>query len=90
VAGPVEMVLERLRGEEVLFTGEAAALFRAEIESAEPGWRVADAGAESPAAALLWLMATAPEDGRVADAAAWEPEYLRAAGAERIAAARAG
>jgi hypothetical protein len=38
------------------------------------------------ASALLWLARAAPEMGRVADAAAWEPEYVRASGAERIAA----
>jgi hypothetical protein len=42
---------------------------------------------ESPAAALLWLADGVPDAGRVEVPAAWEPAYLRAAGAERIAAA---
>ena len=35
------------------------------------------------ASALLWLATTAPDDGRVEDRGAWEPEYVRASGAER-------
>jgi tRNA threonylcarbamoyladenosine biosynthesis protein TsaB len=46
--------------------------------------------AASPAAGLLWLTAVVPELGGVADPSEWEPDYLRASGAERIAAARAG
>ena len=45
---------------------------------------------QSPAAGLLWLAAAIPGAGRVHHPATWEPEYLRASGAERIAAARAG
>ena len=39
-------------------------------------------------AALVWLTTTVPDMGLVAEPSAWEPEYLRASGAERIAAAR--
>jgi tRNA threonylcarbamoyladenosine biosynthesis protein TsaB len=35
------------------------------------------------ASQLLALAAAQPEDGRVLDMAAWEPDYLRASGAER-------
>jgi tRNA threonylcarbamoyladenosine biosynthesis protein TsaB len=85
--GPVHEVLARFRGMEVLYVGEGAALYRAGIEDAEPGWRVAGGAEESPAAALLWLAEAVPGAGRVDVPAAWEPAYLRAAGAERIAAA---
>jgi tRNA threonylcarbamoyladenosine biosynthesis protein TsaB len=85
----VDEAIGRLRGESPLFAGDGAALHAAELEAAfGPGSvRVAD---ESPAAGLLWLARTMPEHGLVAAPAAWEPEYLRASGAERIAAARAG
>jgi tRNA threonylcarbamoyladenosine biosynthesis protein TsaB len=87
VPGRIADVLSRFRGDEVLFAGEGAALHRAEIEGVGERWRVAGAPAESPAAALLWLVRAVPAAGAVADAAAWEPAYLRAAGAERMAAA---
>jgi tRNA threonylcarbamoyladenosine biosynthesis protein TsaB len=41
------------------------------------------------AAGLLWLAYDQPEMGAVEDPFAWEPEYHRASGAERIAASRA-
>ena len=72
------------------FVGDGAVLHRAELEAAFGAGCVAEAAEESPAAGLLWLARTVPERGRVADPAAWEPEYLRASGAERIAAARGG
>ena len=40
------------------------------------GWR----------SALVWLAVNAPGLGRVSDRTAWEPNYVRAAGAVRIAA----
>jgi tRNA threonylcarbamoyladenosine biosynthesis protein TsaB len=90
VALSLDAVIERFRGgEPPLFTGEGALLHREEIER-EPGARVAPAHlAIARASALLWLQAAAPELGRVADPVAWEPQYVRASGAERIAAARA-
>jgi CheY-like chemotaxis protein len=61
-------------------------IFNILIERA-PGARVAPAQVGMPrASALLWLAESAPEMGRVEDAAGWEPEYVRASGAERIAA----
>jgi tRNA threonylcarbamoyladenosine biosynthesis protein TsaB len=72
-----------------VFVGDGALRHRDELEAR--GWRVAPSHFSAPrAVALLWLHATVPEMGRVPDAAAWEPDYLRASGAERIAAARAG
>lgn len=41
------------------------------------------------ASALLWLVRNDPDLGYVPDPTTWEPDYLRASGAERIAAARA-
>jgi tRNA threonylcarbamoyladenosine biosynthesis protein TsaB len=86
----VDEAIDRLRGESPLFTGDGAALHAAELEAAFGTGSVRPLGDESPAAGLLWLGRTIPERGLVAVPAAWEPEYLRASGAERIAAARAG
>jgi tRNA threonylcarbamoyladenosine biosynthesis protein TsaB len=84
----LEALLEEIRGEPPLFVGEGAVLHREEIE------RATGAAVGSPllglprASALLWLAAHHPEGGRVADPSAWEPTYVRAAGAERIAGER--
>jgi len=86
----VDEAMDRLRGEAPLFTGDGAALHAAELEEAFGPGAVRPLSDESPAAGLLWLARTVPARGRVAAPAAWEPEYLRASGAERIAAARAG
>lgn len=73
-------------GEPPLFTGEAAVLHRAEIERTL-GARIAPLHQGLPrASALLWLLQVDPELGRVEDSVAWEPQYVRASGAERIAA----
>ncbi|MEW5928258.1 MAG: tRNA (adenosine(37)-N6)-threonylcarbamoyltransferase complex dimerization subunit type 1 TsaB [Gemmatimonadota bacterium] len=84
----LDELLERFRGgPPPLFTGEAAVIHREEIER-EPGARVVPAHLAAPrASALLALLRAAPELGRVAEPAHWEPEYVRASGAERIAAA---
>jgi tRNA threonylcarbamoyladenosine biosynthesis protein TsaB len=83
----IDAVVERLRGEPVRFVGEGAALHRELLAEAFGGDAVAEEE-RSPAAGLLWLARAVPDLGRVADAAAWEPEYVRAAGVERMAAAR--
>ncbi|HET8654862.1 MAG TPA: tRNA (adenosine(37)-N6)-threonylcarbamoyltransferase complex dimerization subunit type 1 TsaB [Longimicrobiaceae bacterium] len=85
----VDEVIERWRGDEPpLFAGEGAVLHREELER-ELGARVMPPHLGLPrASALLWLATRAPELGAVADAATWEPEYVRASGAERIAAER--
>ena len=73
----------------VAVTGDAVLRHANEIAAAELGL-VADGQRAYPRAAdLLWLAARFPEAGRVSDAAAWEPTYLRPSGAERIAADRA-
>jgi tRNA threonylcarbamoyladenosine biosynthesis protein TsaB len=88
-AGTLDEVLERFRGgEPPLFTGEAAVIHRAEIERELPGARVVPSPLAAPrASALLALVRAIPDRGRVASSAHWEPEYVRASGAERIAAA---
>lgn len=85
----VDELVERLGGEEPpILTGEGALLHADEL-SAALGARIAPPHLALPrASALLWLRGVAPELGRVADPARWEPEYVRASGAERIA--RAG
>jgi tRNA threonylcarbamoyladenosine biosynthesis protein TsaB len=76
-------------GEPPLFVGEGALLYREEL-TARLRARVGPAHLAVPrASALVWLAATVPELGCVQDPSVWEPEYLRASGAERIAAARA-
>lgn len=83
---PIDAVLERFRGETPIFAGEGAVLHADEIKR-ELGGNVAPAFLGFPrASVLLWLLRYAPERGRVTDPAAWEPGYLRASGAERIAA----
>lgn len=95
VFGPAAISLEELfgrfgQGDPPVFTGEGAALHRGEIER-ELGAAVVPSYLGVPrASALLWLTRSAPEMGRVDDPVAWEPAYVRASGAERIAAARAG
>lgn len=85
---PLGEVIDRHRGGDApLFVGEGALLHRAELEG-ELGARVGPAHLALPrASALIWLAATIPDEGRVEDPLSWEPEYLRASGAERIAAA---
>ncbi|HEX6038933.1 hypothetical protein, partial [Longimicrobium sp.] len=85
---PIDQLVERLHGTDVRFVAEGAVLHRLALAAVFG----ADAVAEeerSPAAGLLWLARTVPEGGRVPDPSAWEPEYVRAAGVERIAAAAA-
>lgn len=84
---PLRELIERFRREEApLFIGDGALLHRQELER-ELGARVGPAELAQPrASALLWLVENLPEQGRIVDPAGWEPEYLRASGAERIAA----
>lgn len=83
----IDEVVERLRGLAPLFVGEGAALHR-DVLSAAFGAEAVAEEERSAAAGLLWMARTVPELGHVADAAGWEPEYVRAAGVERIAAAK--
>ncbi|MBW3630938.1 MAG: tRNA (adenosine(37)-N6)-threonylcarbamoyltransferase complex dimerization subunit type 1 TsaB [Gemmatimonadetes bacterium] len=82
----VDELVERLGGgRPPLLVGEGAVLHREELEGSL-GARIAPPHLGIPrASALLWLASNAPALGLVADAAGWEPEYVRASGAERIA-----
>jgi tRNA threonylcarbamoyladenosine biosynthesis protein TsaB len=84
----IEEVIGRFLGQPVAtFLGDGAIRHRALLEEAF-GDRVGPPHMGWPrAASLLWLAGRAPQLGSVADARAWEPNYLRASGAERIAAA---
>ena len=86
---PIGALVERLHGRDVRFVGEGAVLHASALAAAFGADAVA-AQERSPAEGLLWLARTVPEQGRVADPGAWEPEYVRAAGVERIAAAAKG
>ena len=83
----IDELIGIMRGGEVpLFVGEGATLHAAELER-ELGARVGPPQLAAPrASALVWLAASHPALGLVADRSAWEPEYVRASGAERIAA----
>ncbi len=70
-----------------VFAGEGAVLHKDEIRPVLGAPVVPEFVGLPRASALLWLLRTVPERGPIADPAAWEPEYLRASGAERIAAA---
>jgi tRNA threonylcarbamoyladenosine biosynthesis protein TsaB len=85
----IDDVVERLRDlDALLFVGDGAIRHRSELEAA--GGRVAPPHFGHPGGgALIWLAVAEPMWGLVDDPAAWEPSYLRASGAERIAAARA-
>lgn len=93
VSGPeavtLDELLDRYRvGEPPLFTGEAALLYREEIRRVLRASVVPTHLAVPRASSLLWLAGAVPETGRVKDPGTWEPEYVRASGAERIAAQR--
>lgn len=70
--------------------GEGAWLHREQIREVLGPAVVPPIRAASRAAGLLWLAGVAGEYGRVVDPAGWQPDYVRASGAERIAAERAG
>lgn len=78
---PLAALLAELGPAGALYVGDGALAHRAAIEAA--GGRVAPAHLAVPrAASLLWLVDVDPA-GRVEDAAAWQPAYLRPSGAER-------
>ena len=84
----VDDVVDRLRPHAPLLTGDGAAAHADALSAAFGADALVPHGDASPAAGLLWLHGTVPGLGRVDQPSAWEPEYLRASGAERIAAAR--
>ncbi|MFV1985910.1 MAG: tRNA (adenosine(37)-N6)-threonylcarbamoyltransferase complex dimerization subunit type 1 TsaB [Gemmatimonadota bacterium] len=85
---PLDELLSRLEPlDGWSFAGDGA-LAHAQAISARGG-RVLPPHLSVPrASALLWLASVAPEDGRVQDRGIWEPEYVRASGAERGAGVR--
>lgn len=79
----LEQLLQLVDAGNTLFVGDGALQNAAAI--ADRGGTVAPAHFAAPrAAALLWLSELAPAAGRVEDAAAWEPSYMRESGAERM------
>jgi tRNA threonylcarbamoyladenosine biosynthesis protein TsaB len=78
---PVETVVERAGPFEPLFAGEGAARYREDL--ARAGATTAARTAWPRASSLLWLAEHAVEVGVVEAASAWEPDYVRASGAER-------
>ena len=78
----IDVVLDRLVASQWVFAGDGATAHAERIEAA--GGRVLpDRFAAPRASALLWLATELPEEGRVADRGSWEPDYVRASGAER-------
>ena len=68
-----------------ILTGDAVLRHGAEI-AAGTGASVSPAHLAYPrASSLLWLAGTHPVEGSIDDPSAWEPDYLRPSGAERIA-----
>lgn len=86
----IDELISRFAGGAVpVFVGDGAILHAEDLRAALGG-RVMPLEVGMPrASALLWLAANAPALGRVEDAGAWEPEYVRDPGAVRIAAAQA-
>lgn len=87
VVEPCVRTVDRLLTElapvgEWTFAGEAAVRFAEEIRAEGGKILPADRGVPR-AATLLWLRSAYPALGRVADAAGWEPAYVRESGAER-------
>ena len=83
-AAPVAEIVAQVRTHAPVFVGEGAGRYRDQIEA--QGGRVMATDARPDASALLWLAARDPARGRVENASAWEPAYLRESGAERHAA----
>jgi tRNA threonylcarbamoyladenosine biosynthesis protein TsaB len=80
VVAPVSEIVTRLRDVAPLYTGEGAERYFDELPQ---DVRLPAALTIPRAAALLWLAAVDPQAGRVVDPSAWEPNYVRAPGAER-------
>lgn len=69
-----------------LLVGDGASRHEEEISARLSVPVVPDSFSSPRAGALLWLAEEFPDSGVVASATNWEPDYLRASGAERIAA----
>lgn len=78
-AEKLDAIVARCAEFEPLYTGDGAERNRAELEAA--GGRVVPPYLAVPrGGALLWLARVMADAGRIPDAAAWEPEYVRAPG----------
>lgn len=80
----VDELIDRLPGApgSWAFAGSGADLHRDRIR--EAGGRVLPPHVGTPrASSLLWLARRYPEEGRVAEPATWEPEYVRRSSARR-------
>ena len=82
---PLADLFDRLDGVEAwTFAGDGALAHADTIEAR--GGRVLPSHLSVPrASSFLWLARTVPGEGRVVDRGVWEPEYVRASGAERQA-----
>ncbi|MDH3733184.1 MAG: tRNA (adenosine(37)-N6)-threonylcarbamoyltransferase complex dimerization subunit type 1 TsaB [Gemmatimonadota bacterium] len=88
LAAPIDRLLETITASEWSFVGDGAQAHRDRIVDA--GGQVLHSRFSAPrASALLWLAAVVPDEGRVDDRGSWEPDYVRASGAERRVGARA-
>lgn len=83
----IDDVVRHFRSGDVpVFVGDGAVLHEDELRRGL-GAQVVPAPLGLPrASSLLWLVGRVPELGAVEDAGAWEPDYVREAGAVRIAA----
>lgn len=81
---PVEALLAEVGDLDPIYLGDGALRYAEAIEKV--GGQIAPPFLAVPrASGLLWLAETIPEAGRVEEVAAWEPEYIRDAGAVRKA-----
>jgi tRNA threonylcarbamoyladenosine biosynthesis protein TsaB len=79
----IDDVLALLDARSTLFVGDGALRNADALRAA--GALLAPAHLAVPrASALLWLSALVPQAGRIDEASAWEPLYLRDSGAERM------
>lgn len=81
MVGSVRAVIEATKDAAPIFAGDGARRYRDALAAA--GASTLDREVHPRASALLRLAARDPEAGRVPNAAAWEPEYVRASSAER-------
>jgi tRNA threonylcarbamoyladenosine biosynthesis protein TsaB len=84
---PLDDLLARFDAQDPpAFAGDGALRHQAEIRDRLGAHILPPHLALPRASSLLWLARAAPALGRVEEPATWEPEYVRASGAERIAA----
>lgn len=81
-AGDLAALFERHVPADTVFTGDGALRHRSVLEGR--GFTVADEPDDPLAVGLLRYALRMPDAALVADAASWEPEYVRASSAERL------